>query len=294
MAKNGPAADTYAKDRQVADTAYQNLAKHKQAAAQKPLLDGIKTKLDKAAELAKDPAKVTAANAELKLAKQEIDAATKVLGEADKVGVVAGNAADATTGKKSLDALKISLAAAKKHKHAADFANEFKALDAKVASAETKLKDATTVPDAIKEIKTHWRRPVEGHDPAHAAGGVRGGAGGAGNSPEECEGLARSQDRSRPTSLPWRRPSRTPTRKTRRTLSTSGPQAMEKAREAADLAEKTADREQDLQHPAEESRDRRERVFAEYGREKAGDRRDQARQPRRPRRSNTTRPRSFL
>ena len=40
VAKNGPAADTYAKDRQDADTAYQNLDKHKQAAAQKPLLDG--------------------------------------------------------------------------------------------------------------------------------------------------------------------------------------------------------------------------------------------------------------
>jgi hypothetical protein len=154
LAKNGPAAETYAKDRQAADAAYQKLTVHKQAAAQKPLVDGIKTRLDRAAELAKDPANVAAAGAELKLAKQEIDAATKAFGEADAVGVVAGNASDAATGKKSLDALKISLAAAKKHKRAADFATELKALDTKVASAEKKLKDAATVPDAINEIKS--------------------------------------------------------------------------------------------------------------------------------------------
>ena len=67
---------------------------------------------------------------------------------------VADNASDAATGKKSLDALKVSLDAAKKHNHAADFTKEFKALDDKVASAETKLKDANTVADAIDEIKT--------------------------------------------------------------------------------------------------------------------------------------------
>ncbi len=154
VATNGPAAETYTKDRQVADKAYEDLSKHKQAAAQKPLLDGIKTKLNKAAELAKDPSKVSAANAELKLAKQEIDAATKVLGEADAIGVVAGNASDATTGKKSLDALKVSLTAAKKHKHAGDFSKEFTAIDTKVESADKKLKDPKKVQEAVGEIKS--------------------------------------------------------------------------------------------------------------------------------------------
>ncbi|HEY3391368.1 MAG TPA: hypothetical protein VGK58_01580, partial [Lacipirellulaceae bacterium] len=85
LAKNGPATDTYAKDRQDAETAYRNLAKHKQASSQTSLLAGIKTKLDKAAELAKDPAKIAAASTELTLAKQDVDAATKVLGEVDAV-----------------------------------------------------------------------------------------------------------------------------------------------------------------------------------------------------------------
>ena len=154
LAANGPAAETYAKDRRVADKNFADLSKHKQAAAQKPLLDGIKTKLDKAAELAKDPSKVSAANAELQLATKDIAAATSMLGVADAMGIVAGIAADATTGRMSLDALKVSLEAAKKHKRAADFANEFKAIDAKVASAEKKLQDAKTVPDAIQEIKS--------------------------------------------------------------------------------------------------------------------------------------------
>ena len=90
LAKNGPAAETYANDRKAADQAFDALSKHKQAATQKPLLAGIKTKLDKAAELAKDPAKVATANAELKLAKQQIDNAAHVLGEVDKVSVAAG------------------------------------------------------------------------------------------------------------------------------------------------------------------------------------------------------------
>jgi hypothetical protein len=154
LATNGPASETYSTDRPVVHKAFEDLAKHKQAAAQKPLLDAINTKLTKADELASWHTKLAAANAELQLAKHQIDAATKVLGEVDAVNTAAGNAADATTAKKSLDALTASLDAAKKHKHAADFTKEFKALDDKVASAETLLKDANTVPDAINEIKT--------------------------------------------------------------------------------------------------------------------------------------------
>ena len=154
MAQYGPDTDIYIKDREVADTAYQKLASNKQAAAQKPLLDSIKTTLDKAAELANWFTKTAEANDLLKLAQQEIDAATKVLGEVDAVHTATDNASDAATAKKSLDALKASLDTAKKNDHAADFANEFKALDDKVASAETKLGDASTVADAINEIKT--------------------------------------------------------------------------------------------------------------------------------------------
>lgn len=152
LTKNGAGAEAYVKDRKPVDKAYEDLSKHKQASAQKALLDGIKTKLDKAAELAKDPAKVAEANAELKLAKQEIDAAKKVLTEVDALGVVAGNASDAATAKKSLDALKISLAAVKKHKHAGAFASEFKAIDDQVTSAEKNLKEKKDQ-EAIHEIK---------------------------------------------------------------------------------------------------------------------------------------------
>jgi hypothetical protein len=157
VATNGPAAETYVNDRKVAEEAYAKLAKHKQAAAQQPLLDGIKTKLRRGDELAKDPAKVTAADAELKLAKQEIDAATKALSEADAVVDAAGKASDAATGKKSLDDLKVALEAARKHTRSADFAKEFKAIDDKVASAEKNLKDSATIQKAINDIKSIGR-----------------------------------------------------------------------------------------------------------------------------------------
>jgi hypothetical protein len=154
LATNGPAAEAYAKDRPVAEKAYSDLAKHKRAAAQRSLLEGIKTKLDKAATLAKFPQTVAAANDELKLAKQEIDSATKVLGAVDSVDLAADGAKDADSAKKALDTLKVSISEAKKDKHAGEFTKEFKSIDDKVAAAEKKLAEPKTAADAIKDIKS--------------------------------------------------------------------------------------------------------------------------------------------